>query len=101
MPDCQMCWNDWPSLQVTAFPAVDPEVQVCRNCVRDQKHVIAFIRSKGFELATISLETGEIESRFAPQAGLKTLDSSPASVVKPETEEEPPSPPAKKPVKGA
>jgi len=89
MPDCQMCWNDWNTLQGTPFPAVDPEVEVCRNCGRTMKQVIAFIRAKGFELATISRESGEVVSHpVLPQAGPQTHPA-----TKPE--EEPPSPPPK------
>jgi len=95
MPDCQMCWNDWQTLQATPFPAVNPVVEVCRNCGRSMKQVIAFIRSKGFELATISRESGEIVSKFSatlpdePQVGRQTHPETPGR------EEEPPSPPEK------
>ena len=60
------------------------------------KQVVAFNRHHGFDLLT-----GEI---VGPQAGPQTLvDHGPGgSLVGPEPqgEEEPPSPPAKKPVKG-
>jgi len=95
MPDCQMCWNDWPTLQATPFPAVDPAIQVCRNCGRAQKQVIAFIRSKGFELATVSSSTGLIADRFSPQAGPKLPELREVMSAAGEGEEEPPSPPAK------
>ena len=99
MPDCQMCWNDWQTLQTTPFPAVDPAVEVCRNCGRSMKQVIAFIRSKGFELATVSRESGELVSSFPSQAGPK-LSGPEAGVQSGQdqrvsSEEEPPSPPAK------
>ena len=102
MPDCQMCWNDWPSLQSTPFEAVNPKVQVCRNCGRSMKQVIAFVRSKGFELATVSHETGVIVSRFGsgPQVGSETPQMTDEELVAwSKREEEPPDPPAKKPVK--
>ena len=100
MPDCQMCWNDWPTLSSSPFPAVKGEV-LCRNCVRDHKHVIAFTRSKGFALITVDPVTGELPSR--PQAGPETPRDKPGPegseswADKPE--EEPPSPPEKKPIK--
>ena len=94
MPDCQMCWNDWQTLQTTPFPAVDPAVEVCRNCGRSMKQVIAFVRSKGFELATVSRESGELVSSFPSQAGPK-LPALAEVMAASEGEEEPPSPPAK------
>ena len=89
MPDCQMCWNDWPSLTGTPFPRIPESVQVCRNCARSMKQVVAFNRHHGFDLLT-----GEI---VGPQAGSQTLaDELPWTEGKPKLEEEPPSPPAKK-----
>ena len=93
MPDCQMCWNDWPSLTGTPFPRIPDRVQVCRNCARSMKQVVAFNRHHGFDLLT-----GEI---VGPQAGSQTLSSEPEAAIDSKREEEPPSPPAKKPVKGA
>ena len=93
MPDCQMCWNDWPSLTGTPFPRIPDHVQVCRNCARSMKQVVAFNRHHGFDLLT-----GEI---VGPQAGLQTLDPDTDHGRLSKREEEPPSPPAKKPVKGA
>jgi len=95
MPDCQMCWNDWPTLAKSPFGAVEGEV-LCRNCVRDHKHVIAFTRSKGFELVTVDPATGELPG---PQVGSQTHPE----LLNPDTdhgrlskrEEEPPSPPEK------
>jgi len=92
MPDCQMCWNDWQTLQATPFPAVDPKVEVCRNCGRSMKQVIAFVRSKGYELATISHQTGTIVT-VPPQAGPKL--SAALATATGKLEEEPPDPPAK------
>lgn len=88
MPDCQMCWNDWPSLTGTPFARIPDKVQVCRNCARSMKQVIAFTKHHG-----LNLITGEI--RPAPQAGSET--PTPES----KREEEPPSPPANKPRKTA
>lgn len=93
MPDCQMCWNDWPSLTGTPFAAIADQVQVCRNCARSMKQVIAFTRHHGLDLIT-----GEIRS--GPQAGSETLVEVQAAVEGVlKREEEPPDPPAKKPVK--
>ena len=92
MPDCQMCWNDWPTLAKSPFPAVEGEV-LCRNCVRDHKHVIAFTKAKGFALTTVDPETGEVPTY--PQAGLKLSDAGLAAMDTGKLEEEPPSPPAK------
>jgi len=85
MPDCQMCWNDWPSLTGTPFPRIPESVVVCRNCARSMKQVIAFTRHHG-----VNLVTGEVVGHVAPpQAGPET------PVAATEGEEEPPSPPAK------
>lgn len=94
MPDCQMCWNDWPSLTGTPFAKVDAAVQVCRNCARSMKQVIAFTRHHGLDLITGELRSG-------PQAGPETLnpDTDHGRVSK--REEEPPGPPAKPARKGA
>ena len=92
MPDCQMCWNDWPSLTGTPFPRIPESVQVCRNCARSMKQVVAFNRHHGFDLLT-----GEI---VGPQAGSQTPRVLPEHEYTDKREEEPPSPPAKKPVKG-
>ena len=88
MPDCQMCWNDWPSLNLTPFKSIPEHVQVCRNCARSMKQVIAFTRHHGLDLIT-----GEIQS--GPQAGSETL--APES----KREEEPLSPQEKKPARKA
>ena len=93
MPDCQMCWNDWPSLTGTPFPRIPDSVQVCRNCARSMKQVVAFNRHHGFDLLT-----GEITPTV--QDGSQTH----STALDPDTdhgrlskrEEEPPSPPAKK-----
>ena len=95
MSDCQMCWNTWPSLEPTPFPRIPGEVQVCRNCGRSQKQVIAFIRSKGYELVTVSSSTGLIVDRFSPQAGSQTLSTDNVVDHNVKREEEPPDPPAK------
>lgn len=94
MPDCQMCWNDWPSLTSTPFAGIASHVEVCRNCARSMKQVIAFTRHHG-----VNLNTGEIRS--GPQDGPQTLnpDTDHGRVSK--REEEPPSPPAKKARKDA
>ena len=92
MPDCQMCWNDWPSLTSTPFSAIADAVQVCRNCARSMKQVIAFTRHHG-----VNLVTGEVRS--GPQAGPETLPMGAEAPARPgerpKQEEEPPSPPAK------
>lgn len=49
MPDCQMCWNEWPSLTETPFPEL-AGIQVCRNCGRSMKQMLAFCRNHGLEL---------------------------------------------------
>ena len=94
MADCQMCWNDWPTLHGTPFPTMPDHVEVCRNCARSMKQTVAFVRHHGLDLLT-----GEI----APQAGSETRLLAPETAIAAETtpgREEPPSPPAKKPAKG-
>ena len=88
MPDCNMCWNDWPSLTRTPFARIADHVQVCRNCARSMKQVIAFTRHHGLDLITGEVGPG-------PQAGSETPIAPPGLVKQPESEEEPPSPPAK------
>ena len=82
MPDCQMCWNEWPTLTETPFPEL-AGIQVCRNCGRDMKKMIAFCRHHGVDLISV------------PQVGLNFADQQQAPI----SEEEPPSPPAKKTAK--
>lgn len=96
MPDCQMCWNTWPSLQATPFPSIPPEVEVCKNCATSMKKVVAFVKYQG-----LNLVTGEV--RPGPQAGLETRPDPDVAEKKRATsaqgEEEPPDPPAKKAAK--
>lgn len=99
MPDCQMCWNEWPSLTKPLLPGLPDSVEVCKNCDRGIKKVLSFSRFHGIDLLT-----GEI-SGPGPQAGPETpwgqnpdLD---AERLKRQGEEEPPSPPAKKPRKAS
>ena len=84
-----MCWNTWNTLEKTPFPRIPEHVEVCRNCARSMKQVIAFTRHHGVDLIT-----GEL--RTAPQAGSKLVDHGPGgdSGIKPE--EPPRSPSAKK-----
>ena len=88
MPDCQMCWNEWPTLTETPFPEL-AGIQVCRNCSRSMKQMTAFCRNHGLVLIS------------AAQVGLNsdpvTSDADPAAV----STDEPPKPPAKKPVKAS
>jgi len=91
MPDCNMCWNTWNSLEKTPFPRIPEHVEVCRNCARSMKQVIAFTRHHGFDLVTGEVGPG-------PQAGSQTLAD---RVADSKREEEPPDPPAKKPAKRA
>jgi len=91
MPDCNMCWNTWNTLEKTPFPRIPEHVEVCRNCARSMKQVIAFTRHHGFDLVTGEVGPG-------PQAGSKLSD---ALADNSKREEEPPDPPAKKPVKRA
>lgn len=89
MPDCQMCWNTWPSLQATPFPSIPPEVEVCKNCATSMKKVVAFVKYQG-----LNLVTGEVRS--GPQAGSETLHTGNVVADNVKRQEEPPSPPAKK-----
>jgi hypothetical protein len=79
-------------LTSTPFPRIPDQVQVCRNCARSMKQVIAFNRHHGFDLLTGELRPGR---QPAPQAGSETPAPPPGLVKEPESEEEPPSPPAK------
>ena len=84
MPDCQMCWNEWPTLTETPFPEL-AGIQVCRNCGRSMKQMVAFCRNHGLTLIS------------AAQVGLNSdpvtaeVDTAAASG------DEPPQPPRKKP----
>ena len=87
MPDCQMCWNTWPTLNETPFPQL-AGIMVCRNCDRDFKKMVAFCRHHGIDLV-------------GPQVGA----NSDSVTAKPDpdaaTGEEPPQPPRKKPGKAS
>ena len=88
MPDCQMCWNEWPTLTETPFPEL-AGIQVCRNCSRSMKQMTAFCRNHGLTL-------------IAPQDGLNSdpVTAKPDDAVA--SGDEPPfSPRAKGPVKKA
>ena len=49
MPDCAMCWNEWPTLTETPFPEL-AGIQVCRNCSRSMKQMAAFCRNHGLNI---------------------------------------------------
>ncbi len=83
MPDCMMCWNTWNTLEQTPFPRIPEHVEVCRNCARSMRQVIAFARHHG-----VNLITGELGEGL--QAGAET--PGPES----KREEPPVSPSAKK-----
>lgn len=57
MPDCQMCWNEWQSLQRTPIPQLPDAVQVCRNCGRSMSQVLAFVRHHGVDLSELDQVT--------------------------------------------
>ena len=85
MPDCQMCWNEWPTLTETPFPEL-AGIQVCRNSSRSMKQMTAFCRNHGLVL-------------IAPQDGLNSAPV-PLAPENPDTSgDEPPQPPRKKPAK--
>jgi len=83
LADCNMCWNTWNTLEKTPFPLIPEHVEVCRNCARSMKQVIAFARHHGLDLIT-----GELGAD--PQAGSETQGTNP------ERQEPPRSPSAKK-----
>lgn len=75
MPDCQLCWNEWPELQPTPLPQLEETVQVCRNCGRDIRRIVAFVRFHGFDITEAS-PGGSAKSPPTPQpAGKKSGDS--------------------------
>jgi len=80
-PDCQMCWNDWPSLTETPFVEL-AGIQVCRNCGRSMKQMLAFCRNHGLELI--------------PQVGINSEALKPAPMDEPS-----PTPSTKQPRKGS
>jgi len=49
MPDCSMCWNEWPTLNETPFTEL-AGIQVCRNCARSMKQMVAFCRNHGLDI---------------------------------------------------
>ena len=91
MPDCQMCWNEWPTLTETPFPEL-AGIQVCRNCGRDMKKMTAFCRHHGLVLISASAQVG---SNSLTEEGFKSALDDAAKRVG----EEPPQPPRKKPAK--
>ena len=92
MPDCQMCWNEWPTLTETPFPEL-AGIQVCRNCGRSMRQMVAFCRNHGVDL--ISVPQVGLNSGITEEGFKQSLDEAAKRVG----EEEPPSPPAKKPAK--
>ena len=90
MADCNMCWNTWNTLEKTPFPRIPEHVEVCRNCARSMKQVIAFTRHHGFDLITGEVGPG-------PQAGSQTLDPDTDHGRLAKREEPPVSPSTKKP----
>lgn len=85
MPDCQMCWNEWPTLTKPPLPHLPESVEVCKNCERGIKKVLSFSRFHGIDLVS-----GEI----APQAGSKTPE------LTAQESAEPSPTPSRKPSKG-
>lgn len=86
MPDCSMCWNEWPTLNETPFPQL-AGIQVCRNCARSMKQMVAFCRNHGLSIV--------------PQVGTNSLsseDSEPTDSAA-SGDEPPPPPRSKVPVK--
>ena len=88
MPDCQMCWNEWPTLTETPFPEL-AGIQVCRNCSRSMKQMTAFCRNHGLTL----INTSQVGLNSDPVT--EKLDDAAAST------DEPPQPPRKKPAKAS
>lgn len=84
MPDCQMCWNEWPSLTETPFPEL-AGIQVCRNCGRSMKQMVAFCRNHGLDII--------------PQAGTNSL--APPEQTPATTDEPSPTPSTKPARKGS
>ncbi len=87
MPDCQMCWNEWPTLTETPFPEL-AGIQVCRNCSRSMKQMTAFCRNHGLVLIS------------AAQVGLNSSEPDTPGTPAPDpaqtSPDEPPQPPRKK-----
>lgn len=87
MPDCQMCWNEWPTLTPTPFPAL-AGIMVCRNCGRSMKQMLAFCRNHGLDI-------------LAPSAGENSDPETAVSLAPDQTSaDEPPQPPQRKAGKG-
>jgi len=80
-------------MQETPFPEL-AGIQVCRNCGRNMKQIIAFCRNHGVDL--ISVPQVGLNSADADAEEAKRFEEFPA---KRKSEEEPPSPPEKKPAK--
>ena len=83
MPDCQMCWNEWPTLTETPFPEL-AGVQVCRNCGRSMRQMVAFVRNHGVDLISV------------PQVGLNSDSDQTEPDSNAASGDEPPQPPRKK-----
>jgi len=82
MPDCAMCWNEWPTLTETPFPEL-AGIQVCRNCSRSMKQMAAFCRNHGLNII--------------PQVGANSpiASDTPSSNSEATSGDEPPKPPTK------
>ncbi len=99
MPDCQMCWNEWPTLVQIPIPQLPVGLEVCRNCDRSVKKVYSFSRAHGFDLATGEISTPHFESQtqtaeWQARRGVTVTPDATAG-------DQPPDPPAKKPGKAA
>lgn len=51
MPNCQMCWNEWGSLERVGVPGSPESEIVCRNCNRTLKQATGFLAHLGFTTA--------------------------------------------------
>ena len=89
MPDCQMCWNEWPTLTETPFPEL-AGIAVCRNCSRSMKQMTAFCRNHGLVLISVSAEGAT--PQVGPNSDPVTAEPSNAAA----SGDEPPQPPRKK-----
>lgn len=73
MPDCQMCWNEWNTLERVPLPQLPDEVEVCRNCARSIRQTIAFVRFHGVDLTETATppQSSEPPQPPQPKAGRK------------------------------
>lgn len=68
MADCYMCLNEWQTLEDAPLKT-EPRRQVCRNCARSQRQVIAFYRREGLDIEKLVYDAASTDEPPRPPQG--------------------------------